>query len=180
MDVSTSPVDSSLHKKRDESIHSDTSKHSSDMDVDQQQIKASFTTLTNLNKINESKLEVSQDDNKNQNSNNASEDSSDDKEVMIKQESNYEGQGDHDVIEEKNKDQILNDDQDFSIIQKLSSGVKGKALLPQKDIAEIIDRNYKSGISEKQLLSKKKIRGISPAIVYRHYDKLRNKGTSLR
>ena len=179
LDVSTSPVDSRRHKKRDESMHSDTSKHSSDMDVDQPQNKASFTTLTNLNKIDESKSEVSQDDNKSQSSNNASEDSSDDEEVMIKQESNYEGKGDHDTIEEENKDQILNDDQDFSIIQKLSSGVKGKALLPQKDIAEIIERNYKSGISEKQLLSKK-IRGISPATVYRHYDKLRNKGTSLR
>ena len=43
---------------------------------------------------------------------------------MIKQESNYECKGDHDIIEEENKDQILNDDQDFSIIQKLSSGVK--------------------------------------------------------
>ena len=52
-------------------------------------------------------------------------------------------------------------------------------MLPQKDIAEIIERNYKSEISEKQLLSKK-IRGISPATVYRYYDKLRNKGTSLR
>ena len=88
------------------------------MDVDQQQNKASFITLTNLNKIDESKSEVFQDDNKSQNSNNASEDSSDDEEVMIKQESNYEGQGDLDAIEEENKDQILNDDQDFSIIQK--------------------------------------------------------------
>ena len=52
-------------------------------------------------------------------------------------------------------------------------------MLPQKDIAEIIERNYKSGISEKQLLSKK-IRGISPVTVYRHYDKLRNKSTSLQ
>ena len=114
-------------------MHSETRKHSSDMDVDQQQNNASFTTLTNLNKIDESKSEVSQDDNKSQSSNNASDDSSDDEEVMIKQESNYEGQGDHDSIEE-NKDQILNDDQHFSIIHKLSSGVKGKALLPQKDI----------------------------------------------
>ena len=95
---------------------------------------------------------------------------------MMKQESNYEDQGDHYAIEE-NKDQILNDDQDFSIIQKLSSDVKGKALLPQEDIAEIIERNYKSGISEKQLLLKN-IREISPATVYRHYGKLHNKGKS--
>ena len=40
-------------------MHSETSKHSSDMDEDQQQNKASFTTLTNLNKIDESKSEVS-------------------------------------------------------------------------------------------------------------------------
>ena len=39
------------------------------------------------------------------------------KKVMIKQESNYEGQGDHDAIEEENKDQILNEDLDFSIIK---------------------------------------------------------------
>ena len=133
-------------------MHSETSKHSSDTDVDQPQNKASFTTLNNLKKIDESKSEVSQDDNKSQSSNNASEDSSDDEEVMVKHESNYEGQGDHNAIEEQNKDQILNDGLNFSIIQKLSSGVKGKALLPQKDIAEIIERNYKSGISEKQLL----------------------------
>ena len=62
--------------------------------------------------------------------------------------SNYEGQGDHYAIEEENKDQIINDDQDFSIIQKLSSGVKGKRLLPQKYIPEIIERNYKYGILE--------------------------------
>ena len=122
---------------------------------------------------------MSQNDNKSQSSNNANDDSSDDEEVMIKQKSNYEGQGDHDAIEEENKDQILNDDQDFSIIQKLSLGVKGKTLRLQKYIAEIIERNYKSGISEKQLLSKK-IRGISPATVLMHYDKLCNKGTSLR
>ena len=151
-------------------MHSETSKNSSDMDVDQQQNKASFITLTNLNKIDESKSETSQDDNKSQISNNASEDSSDYEEEMINQESNYESQGDHDAIEE-NKDQILNDYQDFSIIQKLSSGVKGKALLPQKDIAEIIERNYKSGISEKQLLSKK-MKAISHATAYIHYDKL--------
>ena len=90
-----------------------------------------------------------QDDNKSQSSNNASEDTSDEEEVMIKQESNYEGQGDHDAIKEDN-DQILNHDQDVSNIQKLFTGVKGKALLPLKDIAEIIERNYKSGISEKQ------------------------------
>ena len=120
-----------------------------------------------------------QDDNKSQNSNNASDVSSDDEEVMIKKESNSEGQGDHDAIEEENKDQILKDDQDFSIIQKLFSGVKGKVLLPQKDIVEIIERYYKYGISEKQLLSKK-IRGISLSTVYRHYDKLCDKGTSLR
>ena len=59
------------------------------MDVDQPQNKASFTTLTNLNKIDESKSEMSHDDNKSQSSNNASEDSSFDKEVMIMQESNY-------------------------------------------------------------------------------------------
>ena len=94
-------------------------------------------------------------------------DSLDDEEVMIKQVSNDEGQEIKDGIEEENKDQILNDDQDFSFIQKLSSRVKEKALLHQKDIAEIIERNYKFGISEKQLLSKK-IRGISPATVYRH------------
>ena len=98
---------------------------------------------------------------------------------MIKQESYYEGQGDHEAIEEENKDQMLNEDLEFSIIQKLSSGVKGKALLPQKDIVEIIERNYKSRILEKQLISKK-IRGIYPASVFRHYDKLRNKGTSFR
>ena len=36
-------------------MHSETRKHSLDMDVDQQQNKASFTTLINLNKIDESK-----------------------------------------------------------------------------------------------------------------------------
>ena len=41
LDVSTSPVDSRRHK-RYESMHSETSKHSSDMDVDQQQNKSSF------------------------------------------------------------------------------------------------------------------------------------------
>ena len=161
-------------------MHSETSKHSSDMNVDQQQNKASFTTLTNLNKIDESKSEVSQNDNKSQNSNNAIEDSSDDDEVMIKQKSNYEGQGDHDAIEEENKDQILNNDLDFTIIQKLSSGFKGKALLPQKDIAEIIERNYKSGISEKQLLSKKLEENLLEQFIYitiscvirvRHFEK---------
>ena len=44
---------------------------------------------------------------------------------MIKQESNYEGQKDYYLIEE-NKDQILNDDLDFSIIQKLFSDVVKK------------------------------------------------------
>ena len=34
-DVSTSPVDSRRHKRRNESMHPETSKHSSDMDVDQ-------------------------------------------------------------------------------------------------------------------------------------------------
>ena len=63
LDGSTSPIDSRRHKKRDESMHSETSKHSSDMGVDQQQNKASFITLTNLNKIDESKSEMSQDDN---------------------------------------------------------------------------------------------------------------------
>ena len=52
-------------------MHSETSKHSSDMDVDQPQNKASFTTLTNLNKIYESKSEMSHDDNKCKSSNNA-------------------------------------------------------------------------------------------------------------
>ena len=66
-------------------MHSETSKYSSDMDVDQPQNKASFTTLSNLNKIDESKSEVSQDDNKSQSRNNASDDSSDDEEVTIKQ-----------------------------------------------------------------------------------------------
>ena len=56
---------------------------------------------------------MSQEDNKRQSSNNASKDLLDDEEVMIKQESNYEGQGDHDAIEEENKDQILNHNQDF-------------------------------------------------------------------
>ena len=65
-------------------------KNSSDMDVDKPQNRTSYTTLTNLNKIDESKSEVSQDDNKSQSSNNASEDSSDDEEVITKQESNYE------------------------------------------------------------------------------------------
>ena len=51
---------------------------------------------------------------------------------MIKQKSNYEGQGDHDAIEEENKDQILNYDPDFSIIQKLSSGVKRKSIATSK------------------------------------------------
>ena len=138
LDVSTSPVDSRRHKKRDESMHSDTSKHSSDMDVDQPQNKASFTTLTNLNKIDESKSEVSQDDNKSQSSNNASEDSSDDEEVMIKQESNYEGKGDHDTIEEENKDQILNDDQDFSIIQKLSSVLRERHCYLKKILLRLL------------------------------------------
>ena len=59
-------------------MHLDTSKNSSDVDVDQSQNKASFTTLANLNKIDESKSEVSKDDNKSQSSNNASDDSSDD------------------------------------------------------------------------------------------------------
>ena len=98
---------------------------------------------------------MSQEDIEIQSSNNARDDSSADEEATIKQESNYEGQGDHDAIEEENKDQILNDDLNFSFIQKLSSGEKGKVLLSQKNIAEIIERNYKSGISEKQLLSKK-------------------------
>ena len=98
-------------------MHSKTSKHSSDMDVVQPQNKASFTTLTNLNKIDESKSEVSRKT-KSQSRNNASYDSSDGEEVMIKPESNYEGQGNHDVIEEENKDQILNDDLNFSFIQK--------------------------------------------------------------
>ena len=69
-------------------MHSETSKHSSDMNVDQPQNKASFITLTNLNIIDESKSEVFQDDNKRQSSDNARDDSSDDEEVMIKQESN--------------------------------------------------------------------------------------------
>ena len=56
---------------------------------------------------------MSQEDNKRQSSNNASKDLLDDEEVMIKQESNYEGQGDHGAIEEENKDQILNHNQDF-------------------------------------------------------------------
>ena len=68
-------------------MHSETSKHSSDMDVDQSQNKPSFATLTNLNKIDESKSEVSQDYNKSQSSNNSCHDSSDDEEVMTKQES---------------------------------------------------------------------------------------------
>ena len=93
------------------------------MDADYKQNKASFTTLTNLNKIDESKPEVSYYDNKSQSRNNASDDSSDDEEVMLKQESNYEGQLDHLAIEEESKEQILNDDQDFSVIQKLASGV---------------------------------------------------------
>ena len=103
-DVSTSPVDPNWHIKREESMHSVTIKHSSDIDIDQPQNKASFITLTNLNKIEETKSEVSQYDNEKQSSYNASDDSSDDEEVMIKQESNYE---------DKNKDQILNDYLDF-------------------------------------------------------------------
>ena len=47
-----------------------------------------------------------------------SDDPPDDEEVVIKQESNYEGQGDHEAIEEENKDQILNDYPDFSISYK--------------------------------------------------------------
>ena len=82
-------------------------------------------------------------------------------------------------LKKKIRIKYLNYDQDFSIIQKLSSGVKGKALLTQKDIDKIIERNYKSWISENNYFQKK-IRGISPATVYRHYDKLCNKGTSLR
>ena len=81
---------------------------------------------------------MSQDDNKSQNGNNASDDSSDKEEVMIKQESNYEGQGDHDAIEEENKDQILNDDQDFSIIQKLSSGVREKHCNHKKILLKLL------------------------------------------
>ena len=75
---------------------------------------------------------MSQGDNKSKSSNNASDDSSDNEEVMIKQESNYEGQGDHDAIEEENKDQ------DFYIIQNLSSGIKGKALLSQKILQRLL------------------------------------------
>ena len=62
------------------------SKHSSDMEEDKPQIKASFTILTNLNKIDESKSEVSQN-NKSQSSNSDRDDSSN-KEAMIKQEIN--------------------------------------------------------------------------------------------
>ena len=76
-----------------------------------------------------------------QSSNNASDDSSDE-EVMIKQESDYENQGDHDTIEEGNKDQILNDDLDFYFIQMLSSGVKGKHCYLKKDISKSIEWNY--------------------------------------
>ena len=44
---------------------------------------------------------MSQDNNESQSSNNTSEDSPDDEEVTIKQESNYVAQGDHDAIEEE-------------------------------------------------------------------------------
>ena len=113
-------------------MHSETSKHLSDMDVDQSQNKPSFATLTNLNKIDESKSEVSQDYNKSQSSNNSCHDSSDYEEVMIKQESNYEDQGDHDAIEEENKDQILNDVPDLSIIQKVVLSSEGKGIASAK------------------------------------------------
>ena len=56
------------------------------MEEDKPQIKASFTILTNLNKIDESKSEVSQN-NKSQSSNSDRDDSSN-KEAMIKQEIN--------------------------------------------------------------------------------------------
>ena len=145
------------------------------MDVDQPQNKASFTTWTILNKIDETKSEVSKDVNESQSSNNDSDDSSDDEEVMIKQENNYEGRGYHDSIEGENKDRIFNDDlKNFNT--KVTLRCKGKTLLLQKDIAEIIERNYKYEISEKQLFSKN-MSGISSVTVYRHYDKLCNKGT---
>ena len=99
------------------------------MNVDHPQNNASFTTLTNLNKIDESKSKVFQDVKKSQSSNNDRGDSSDDEEVMIKQESNYEGQGDHDAIGEENKDQILNGDLDF-LPDKSYAQMWRKALLP--------------------------------------------------
>ena len=109
------------------------------MDVDKQQNKNSFIILTNLNKIDESKSEVFQDDNKNQSSSNANEDSSDDDEAMIKQESNYEGQGDHDVIKEENKKSNIKWWSRFFYHTKVISGVKGKSLLTKK-ILPILSR----------------------------------------
>ena len=99
---------------------------------------------------------MSQDDDKSQSSNNDSDDWSDDEEVMIKQESNYEGKGDLDAIEEENRDQILNGDQDFSIIQKLSSGVREKhyylKMILLKLLREIINLEFqKSNYFQKRL-----------------------------
>ena len=118
---------------------------------------------------------MSQDDNESQSSNNASEDSSDNEEVMIKQESNYEGQGDHDAIEEENKDQILNDDIDFFYHTKVIPRYKEKSNATSKILLRLLREIINLKFQRKKLLSVK-IRKISPVTIYRHYDKLCNKG----
>ena len=111
---------------------------------------------------------MSQDDNKNQSSNNASYDLSDCEDVMIKPKSNYEGQGGHEVIEEKNKDQILNDDLEFSSIKSYPQ-VSRESIATSKNIAEIIEKKLLILNIRKPITFKKYLR-ISPVTVYRHYD----------
>ena len=53
---------------------------------------------------------------------------------MIRHESNYEGQGDHDAIEEENKYQIFNDDIDFFFRTKVIPWYKGKSNATSKNI----------------------------------------------
>ena len=66
----------------------------------------------------------------------------------------------------------------ISLSYKCYPQVLREGIATSKNIVDIIERNYKSGFLEKQLPSKN-IRGIPPATVYRHYDKLRHKGMPL-
>ena len=52
-----------------------------------------------------------------------------------------------------------------------------KSKISQKDIKEIWQVNYNSDVSASELISKN-IPGLSSSTVYRHYQSLREKGTS--
>ena len=91
----------------------------------------------------------------------------------IKAEDSYEESYINDL-----KEHIIHNDSDENN-EDNSPSIFQKSKISQKDIKEIWQANYNADISASELISKN-IPGLSSSTVYRHYQSLREKGTSNR